>query len=180
VLVPSEGAAPPASAVWVRRSPVELRGLVRGAPGARSVATCGSGGRCRPNGQGVPCRRRRCHATDWCARRGSNPHGPYVGHQVLNLARLPVPPRTLVLPTVESNHDSLIQSQVGCRLPQPGWLSLAPEDSNLDNLIQSQAGCHYPKGDRSPCGGGGTRTPEGPSGPQPFSRRCPRPAGPPP
>jgi hypothetical protein len=30
------------------------------------------------------------------------------------------------------------------------------------------------------CGGGGTRTPEGPPGPQPLSRRCPRPAGPPP
>ncbi len=41
MLVPSEGAAPPASAVWVRRSAVELRGRV----------------------------------LDWCARRGSNPHG---------------------------------------------------------------------------------------------------------
>src|SRR5579883_3395969 len=28
----------------------------------------------------------------WCRRRGSNPHGPG-GHEILSLARLPVPPR---------------------------------------------------------------------------------------
>lgn len=172
------------------------------------------------------------------------------GHQALDLARLPVPPRAQALqaavapgrrferrparvrascatatPTgtvqvepsypaplgaapalsTDRQRDGSRPAWRGARLPaglqacrrivhaSDGWL-LAPEDSNLDNLIQGQAGCHYPKGDRgrdatvvSPrracrerCGGGGTRTPEGPLGPQPFSGRCPRPAGPPP
>jgi hypothetical protein len=112
----------------------------------------------------------------WVRPEGLEPPRP-CGHSALNAARLPVPPRAHAAP------DRGLEP----RFPDPesGGLPITPigivltlQDSNLDDQGQNLAGCRLPQA--SSCGGGGTRTPERPSGPQPFSRRCPRPAGPPP